>query len=61
MNTVNQSLQYKTKKELAYQYGVSVQTFVKWIKEIPNLKLTPFQKIFTPQHLEIIINHIGKP
>jgi hypothetical protein len=57
----NQIFIYKTKKELAYQYGVSVQTFVKWIKEIPNLHLSPFQKIFTPKQIEIIFNHLGEP
>lgn len=61
MREVNHKIKSKSKRELASQYGISVQTFSKWIKEIPNLNLKRCQKIFTPKQVELITLHIGEP
>lgn len=50
-----------TKSKLAKLYGVHPSTFNNWIKKIPNLKLMPNQRIFTPRQVEIIYNHLGEP
>jgi hypothetical protein len=50
-----------SKSELAAQYGVHVNTFTKWLKSIPNLMLTQFQRKLTPKQVEIIINFLGEP
>ncbi len=67
-NRANQSLnklqvKVKTysKSELAALYSVHVNTFHKWIKEIPSLILSKYQRKLTPKQVMIIINHLGEP
>jgi hypothetical protein len=50
-----------TKKQLAYLYGVSIPTLNKWLTNIPELRLIPNQRVFTPKQMEIIYFEIGKP
>ena len=50
-----------SKTELAKLYGVHITTLMNWIKKIPNLKLTPNQRIFTPRQVQIIYDHLGEP
>jgi transposase len=50
-----------TKTQLAKQYHVSYNTFMKWIKNIPELNLSPKQRIFTPKQLEIVLRELGEP
>ncbi|HEX7413063.1 MAG TPA: DUF4248 domain-containing protein [Bacteroidia bacterium] len=51
----------KSKGQLAKDYKVHYNTFLKWIKKIPELKLTPLQRVLTPKQVEIIYNHLGEP
>lgn len=51
----------KTKKELKNDYGISYQTLNKWLKSVPGLILDRYTKIFTPNQLELIYRHLGKP
>ena len=50
-----------TKKELARLYGIHYNTFAKWIKAIPDLKLMPKQRLLTPKQVAIIVNELGEP
>jgi hypothetical protein len=44
---------------LAQKYGISLPTLNKWLADIPELKLRPYQRIFTPRQLDIIDKEIG--
>jgi transposase len=50
-----------TKKELSKKYMVSYNTFIKWLKNVPELKLYANQRTLTPKQIEIIYNELGKP
>jgi len=50
-----------TKKELSKKYKVSYNTFIKWLSNIPELKLFPNQRTLTPKQIEIIYNGLGEP
>lgn len=50
-----------SKSELAEQYGVHVNTMMKWVKMIPELNLKPKQILLTPKQLEMIYNFLGEP
>ena len=50
-----------SKTELARIYQVHYDTFKKWIDLIPDLGLTPTQRILTPKQVEKIFKHVGKP
>lgn len=50
-----------TKSQLAQQYGVTYGTFSKWLKIVPDLVLTPGQRILTPKQIELIVQHLGEP
>ena len=50
-----------SKSQLAKLYNVSYNTIMKWLKAIPELNLTPKQRIFTPKQIEIIFNELGEP
>ncbi len=50
-----------TKTQLAKQYKVNYNTFIKWLKLIPELGLTPKQRILTPKQVQLIYNHLGEP
>ncbi len=53
--------QTATKTQLAQLYKVNYNTFIKWLKMIPDLGLTPKQRILTPKQVQIIYNHLGEP
>lgn len=53
--------QSSTKTQLAQQYKVHYNTFIKWLKLIPDLGLTDKQRILTPKQVQIIYNHLGEP
>lgn len=50
-----------TKKELSKKYLVSYSTFIKWLKDIPELNLSVNQRILTPKQINIIYEQIGEP
>jgi transposase len=50
-----------SKTELARLYQVHYDTFIKWIKAIPELKLNSKQRILTPKQVETIFKHLGEP
>jgi len=50
-----------TKKELSKKYMVSYNTFIKWLKNVPELKLYENQRTLTPKQIEIIYNELGQP
>lgn len=50
-----------TKTQLAAQYKVHYNTFLKWLKMIPELNLDSKQRILTPKQVQIIYNHLGEP
>ena len=50
-----------TKKELAALYGVHYNTFIKWLKQIPELSLNSKRRILTPKQIEIIYEELGHP
>ena len=50
-----------SKKELALKYGIDVGTLRKWLITIPDLGLTPDQKILTPIQVSKIYQFIGEP
>jgi hypothetical protein len=51
----------QTKKQLSIKYKVSYNTFIKWLKNIPDLNLYPNQRTLTPKQIEIIYNEFGMP
>jgi transposase len=57
------AMQIKTysKTELANLYEVHYETFIKWLKRIPDLDLEPNQRILTPKQVEKVFSHLGKP
>lgn len=50
-----------SKTQLAKLYHVSYNTFKKWIKNIPELKLSQKQRLFTPKQVEILFKELGEP
>lgn len=50
-----------TKKELAKKYGVSYNTFLKWLEDISELKLTKERRLLTPKQIEVIYQNLGIP
>ena len=50
-----------TKTQLAKQYKVHYNTFIKWLKMIPDLELSSKQRLLTPKQVKIIYNHLGDP
>jgi abortive infection bacteriophage resistance protein len=50
-----------TKKEMSKLFGVSYNTFLKWLKNIPDLEIKNNQRILTPRQIEKIIDFLGEP
>jgi len=50
-----------TRSELARRYGVSPETFKKWLAKVPNLELDIKERVLTPKQVGIIIEHLGEP
>ena len=50
-----------SKHKLAYDYGISYSTMIKWLKQVPNLGLLPNQKLLTPKQLEKVHDFHGEP
>jgi hypothetical protein len=50
-----------TKKELSKKYLVSYNTFLKWLSQIPELKVHSKQRLLTPNQIEIIFKFLGNP
>lgn len=50
----------KSKKQLCAEYKISYPTLIKWLAMVPDLEKSQKQ-IFTPNELEKIYKHIGKP
>lgn len=50
-----------TRTQLAKLYKVHYNTFIKWLKLIPDLDIKPNQRTLTPKQVEKIINHLGSP
>jgi len=59
----NQQLIMKTysKIQLARKYGVSYNTFKKWLMAIPEIKIDSTKRLLTPKDVEIIYKYLGKP
>lgn len=58
-NTVFEIKAY-TKSVLAMLYGVSDETFKKWVASVPDMR-DHKGRMFTPIEVEKIVNHLGKP
>ena len=50
-----------TKRELASKYGVSYPTMIKWLKGIPELKISNERRLLTPKEIQIIYSVLGEP
>jgi abortive infection bacteriophage resistance protein len=50
-----------TKKELSIKYGVSYNTFMKWLKNIPELNISKDRRLLTPKQIETIYEMLGQP
>jgi len=50
-----------SKTQLAQLYKVHYNTFIKWLKLVPGLKLDKKQRIFTPKQVQQIFDHLGEP
>lgn len=50
-----------TRNQLAKLYGVSPETFKKWLVKIPDLSLDTGYRVLTPKQVGIIIKHLGEP
>lgn len=50
-----------TKKELSRKYGVSYNTFMKWLKNIPELNISKDRRLLTPKQIETIYEMLGHP
>ncbi len=50
-----------TRNQLAKRYGVSPETFKKWLIKIPDLSLDIRDRVLTPKQVGIIIEHLGEP
>lgn len=55
----------KSKSEIASEYGISINTFKKWIKPfIADLEAVNYNreaKILTPAQVDVIYEKLGKP
>lgn len=60
MIMTNKNNRVATKKELSLMYGVHYNTFMKWIKDIPDLRLTPHQRILTPRQVALIFDELNE-
>jgi hypothetical protein len=49
-----------TKKKLSSLYGVSYNTFIKWIKAIPELDLPKYASL-NPKQIKMIFEFLGEP
>lgn len=50
-----------SKIQLARKYGVSYNTFKKWLIAIPDIKVMPTKRLLTPKEVEIIFKVLGEP
>lgn len=50
-----------TKTMLAKYYGVSYNTFLKWMKHVPDLQLSKGQRVLTPRQTQKVIEFLGTP
>ena len=50
-----------SKTQLARKYGISYNTFKKWLIAIPEIKIEPAKRLLTPKEIDIIYNHYGIP
>lgn len=50
-----------SKIQLARKYGVSYNTFKKWLIAIPEIKIEPTKRLLTPKEIEIIYKNLGIP
>ena len=50
-----------SKTQLAIKYKVSYNTFIKWLRMIPELELNPKKRLLTPKQVQIVYNHLGEP
>jgi len=51
----------QTRVDLADFYGVSVKIIDNWIKEVKTVGIKPYQRIFTPNQIQAIIEYLGTP
>jgi len=59
----NKQINMKTysKSQLAKKYGVSYNTFKKWLIAIPEITITASKRLLTPKEVEIIYKYLGIP
>ena len=50
-----------SKSQLAKKYGVSYNTFKKWLTAIPEITIVPTKRLLTPKDVEIIYKCLGIP
>lgn len=51
----------KFKYEVATEFQMSYNTFIKWIKDVPNLNLKKGQKLLSPKQILLIYSYYGNP
>lgn len=50
-----------TISKLAREYDVHLNTFKKWLKDYPELKLSKQKRVLTPKQVQDIYDRLGEP
>lgn len=58
MRNIKNELKAKSRQQLAYEYGISISTFRRWLNG-NNIKLT--KGLVTPKEQKVIYDHFGQP
>ncbi len=51
----------KYKNEIAREYNISYTTFLRWLKDVPDLVLKPKQRLLSPKQIRAIYFFYGNP
>ncbi|MFN8308807.1 MAG: DUF4248 domain-containing protein [Chitinophagales bacterium] len=54
-------IQAYNKMQLAKLYGVSYETFKRWLSKVPELGLEKTSRTLTPKQVEKIVSYLGSP
>ena len=61
MGTKIKQMKATNKKTLAQNFGISVTTMAKWLKQVPELNLTKGQRVLSPKQISILFQYFGNP